>query len=182
MQSAERLQRELEDQTHAITALREDMSRLQSEKAQELEETITRCAPALQCWRKHVRRVIAGIIWLQWSLQHHAGWRNHAVELLLPLRFGELEEALSMAEAHQQEAEDTARQLTELRDQLSALQEQVKLDRPFCGCERLCMSALRLLSSNLIPSLYLLGVLQVNAAGPWYRCKCLSQSYIPVQV
>ena len=76
---------------------------------------------------------VAGIIWLQWCLQHHAGWRNHAVEMLLLYRFGELEEALSMAEAHQQEAEDTARQLTELQDQLSALQKQVKHTRPFFG-------------------------------------------------
>lgn len=53
--------------------------------------------------------------------------------MLLLYRFGELEEALSMAEAHQQEAEDTARQLTELQDQLSALQKQVKHTRPFFG-------------------------------------------------
>ena len=58
MQSAERLQRELEAQTHAITALREDMSRLQSEKEQELEETIARCAPETQYWGQFVRHVL----------------------------------------------------------------------------------------------------------------------------
>ena len=64
MQAAERLQRELEGQTHAITALREDMSRLQSEKAQELEETIARCAPVLQYWRGCVRHTIAEIMYV----------------------------------------------------------------------------------------------------------------------
>ena len=44
-----------------------------------------------------------------------------------------------MADAHQQKAEDTARQLTELQDQLSALQEQVKHDCPFHGCEQICI-------------------------------------------
>lgn len=58
MQTAEHLQRELEAQTHAITALREDMSRLQSEKAQEFEETIARCAPVPQYWNKFVRHVL----------------------------------------------------------------------------------------------------------------------------
>ena len=52
-------------------------------------------------------------------------WHDHAVEMLLLFRFHELEEALSMADAHQQEAEKIARQLVELKNQLSALQEQV---------------------------------------------------------
>ena len=44
LQSAERIQAELEAQTQAIDALKEDMSRMESEKASELEETIARCA------------------------------------------------------------------------------------------------------------------------------------------
>ena len=88
----------------------------------------------------------------EYTLQHHACWCDHAVEVLPLFRFRELEEALSMAEAHQQEAEDTARQLTELQGQLSALQEQVKHEQPFSGCEQLCMFPIHQLASALISS------------------------------
>ena len=42
--------------------------------------------------------------------------------------------------------------------------------------------AIQLFSSILVFSLYLLNVLQVNAAAPWDECECRSQIYLMEQI
>ena len=47
LQSAEHLQAELEAQKQAIDTLKEELARIESDKARELEETIARCGVAV---------------------------------------------------------------------------------------------------------------------------------------
>ena len=52
----------------------------------------------------------------------------------LGYRFRELEEALSLAERQEQEAEANSKQLGELQDQLAQLNEKVYPPPPLLGC------------------------------------------------
>ena len=53
---------------------------------------------------------------------------------MLGYRFRELEEALSLAEGQEQEAEANSKQLEELQDQLAQLNEMVGPAQPLRGC------------------------------------------------
>ncbi len=58
------------------------------------------------------------------------------LQLRLGYRFQELEQALSLAEGQEQEAEGKIRKLQELQDQLTQLNEKVGPPPPMLGCQQ----------------------------------------------